>query len=149
MDADGLDTFLGEFERDTHLKAFFAGEPLDNDPEPLYVKSKWRPPLDSVPHEIDTRLYHFFRLIRSIFIKKKGVTNLLPFQQRLLVWLKNHQHWIIANTDKNLGPCCIELAQYIVDALTHLNDTTTMLPSPRLKPRLKLVVLKERSTNGR
>ena len=36
MDADGLDTFLGEFERDTHLKAFFAGEPLDNDPN-LYM----------------------------------------------------------------------------------------------------------------
>ena len=60
--------------------------------------------------------------MRSKFIKRKGENNLLPFQQRLLAWLKHHESWIIANTDKNLGPCAIELSQYIMDALTHLNN---------------------------
>ena len=50
------------------------------------------------------------------------MSNLLPVQNRLLAWLKHHESWIIANTDKNLGPCAIELAQYIMDALTHLNN---------------------------
>ena len=40
-----------------------------------------------------------------------------------MAWLKNHPSWIIANTDKNLGPCVIELEQYIKDALTHLQNS--------------------------
>jgi len=123
--SDDLDEYFKKFERDTHLKVFFAGSPMDAKPEPLYVKSIWRPPLGSIPPEIDTRLYNFFKLMRGIFIKRRGVTNLLPFQHRLMAWLKKHKQWIIANTDKNLGPCAIELAQYIMDALTHLNDDST------------------------
>ena len=48
--------------------------------------------------------------------------NLLPYQHRLLTWLKHHESWINANTDKNLGPCVIELAQYIRNALSHLDN---------------------------
>ena len=120
--SDDLEEALHRFERDCHLKVFFADSPLDNKPPPLYVKSIWRPPLSAIPQEVDTRLYRFFRLLRSMFIKRKGVTNLLPFQTRLLDWLKTHESWIVANTDKNLGPCVIELAQYVLDALTHLNN---------------------------
>ena len=29
---------------------------------------------------------------------------------------------MVANTDKNLGPCVIELARYIQNALSHLNN---------------------------
>ena len=50
------------------------------------------------------------------------MSNLLPVQNRLLAWLKHHKSSIIANTDKNLGPCTIDLAQSITDALTHLNN---------------------------
>ena len=39
-----------------------------------------------------------------------------------MTWLKQHPSWIIANTDKNLGPCVIELDQYIKDALVHLQN---------------------------
>ena len=34
----------------------------------------------------------------------------------------------MANTDKNLGPCVIEIAQYIKDGLAHLNDATIYEP---------------------
>lgn len=123
MSPDDLDKSFQDLERDCHLKVFFAGDPMDNKPEPLYVKSVWRPPLGSIPQEVDNRLYHFFRRMRNLFKRRRGVSNLLPFQQRLLAWLKQHPSWIIANTDKNLGPCVIELEQYIRDALTHLQNS--------------------------
>ena len=41
-----------------------------------------------------------------------------------MTWLKQHPSWIIANTDKNLGPCVIEHEQYIKDALVHLQDSS-------------------------
>ena len=47
------------------------------------------------------------------------------FQKRILIWLKQHNSWIIANTDKNHGPCVVELDQYIFDAMVHLNDEST------------------------
>ena len=45
------------------------------------------------------------------------------FNYKILIWLKQHISWIIANTDKNLGPCAIELNQYIQDALVRLQDS--------------------------
>ena len=96
---------------------------MDNDPDPLYVKSEWRPPASSIPQELDNRLHFFFKRLRSIFKRRRGISNLLPFQQRLITWLKHHKEWIIANTDKNLGPCCIELVTYIKDGLKHLQNS--------------------------
>ena len=123
MDSSELEQSFDKFERDAHLKAYFAGEPMDNDPEPLYVKSSWRPPVGSVPQELDNRLYHFFKRMRKLFKRRRGISNLLPFQQRLISWLKHHEDWVIANTDKNLGPCCIELVRYIQDGLKHLQNS--------------------------
>ena len=97
---------------------------MDNNPEPLYVKSKWRPPYSSIPQEVDNRLYAFFKRMRSLFKRRRGISNLLPFQHKLMTWLKQHPSWIIANTDKNLGPCVIEHEQYIKDALVHLQDSS-------------------------
>ena len=95
---------------------------MDNDPEPLYVKSTWRPPYSAIPPEVDNRLYAFFKRMRTLFKRRRGISNLLPFQHKLMTWLKQHPSWIIANTDKNLGPCVIELDQYIKDALVHLQN---------------------------
>ena len=117
-----LDEGLNRFDRDAHIKAFFAGSPLDNNPPPLYVPSIWRPPPGSVPQELDDRLYRFYKRLRNLFKKRRGVANLLPFQIRLMAWLKRHPHWVVANTDKNLGPCIIELERYIRDALAHFQD---------------------------
>ena len=122
ISADEMNPSLENFERDCHLKVFFAGSPLDCNPPPLYVKSKWRPPYESIPMEIQNRLSRFFKRIKKLFPKKKGVSNLLPFQAKLIKWLRRHPQWIIANTDKNLGPCAIELAQYLKDAMLHLNN---------------------------
>jgi len=117
-----MNSSLDNFERDYHLKVYFAGSPLDYKPPPLYAKSKWQPPYDSIPPEIQNCLGRFFKKINKLFKQKKGVSNLLPFQAKLIQWLKRHKQWIIANTDKNLGPCAIELAQYLVDAHIHLGN---------------------------
>ena len=54
------------FRRDAHLKVFFADNPIDNDPPKLYIKSKWRPPLEEIPQEVDTRICNFFREINHM-----------------------------------------------------------------------------------
>ena len=46
-------------------------------------------------------------------------------RKNLLLWLKHHETWLVVNTDKNLGPCVIEICTYIRDALIHLQDTST------------------------
>lgn len=118
-----IDAYLSRFERDVHLKVWFAQNPLDNKPPKLYVKSEWRPP--SIPVEVDRRLYAFFRSIRSLFRKKKGRNNLLPFQQKLMAKLRRQAKFMIAKTDKGLGPCAIEYTRYIQDVLVHLADPGT------------------------
>jgi hypothetical protein len=51
--------------------------------------------------------------------------NVMPFQKRILTWLKQYQSGVIANIDKNCGPCVVELDQYIVDTIVHLHDELT------------------------
>ena len=118
-----METSLDNFERDCHLKVFFAGNPLDNNPPPLYIKSTWRPPYESIPVEIQRRLARFYKTVWAAFKQRRGVPNLLPFQAKLIKYLRDHDEWVIANTDKNLGPCAIELEKYIADANVHLNNT--------------------------
>ena len=120
--ANDMDKPLENFERDCHLKVFFADTPLENDPPPLYMKSQWRPPTTAIPRFVHTRLHRLFVRLRNLFKKRPGKPNLLPFQRRLLLMLRQHDKWLIANTDKNLGPCAIEIEQYKRDALTHLSN---------------------------
>ena len=60
-----------------------------------------------------------------MFKRKPATSNLLPSQRKILLWLKNHTTWLVANTDKNLGPCVIEIDTYIRVALLHLQDAST------------------------
>ena len=122
-----------DFDRSARLKAYFADRPLDANPPPLYINSIWTPPRGTYPSEVDARLYHFLNRVRLMFRRRRRCkkSNLLPFQQRILRWLKNHKEIIIANTDKNLGPCAVERSRYIRDALKHIqNDKVYALLSP-------------------
>jgi len=123
-----FDKMLNRLERDIHLKVFFADEPWDYNPPPLYVKSTWRPKYSSIPAEVDRRLAAYFRSIRRLFVRTKARSNLLPFQHRLLAWLKSQTEYLIARTDKGLGPCAVEFVRYVHDGLVHLNDTSTYQP---------------------
>ena len=107
------------------MKVFLADNPIDTDPRKLYVTSNLPRPLHEIPQEADTRICNFFREINGMFKRKSAIPNLLPSQKNLLLWLKNHETWLVSNTDKNLGPCVIEISTYIRDAVIHLQDTST------------------------
>lgn len=119
---EGVTDSNDRFERDVDLKVFFEDSPLDHDPPPLYIKSQWRPPPAAIPVEVNRRLADFFRGIRALFVKRRGISNLLPFQRKILFRLRRNMDIVIANTDKGLGPCAIEYSRYVCDALKHLTN---------------------------
>ena len=60
-----------------------------------------------------------------LFKTKLAEPNVMSFQKRMIISLKQHKSWIIANTDKNIEPYAVELEQYIVDAMVDLGDEST------------------------
>jgi len=104
-----------ELERDVHLKVFFAEEPWDNKPPPRYMKSNWRPDFRCIPCEVDVRLAAFFCAVRLMFTRRRGRSNHLKFQRGLLDWLINQNEYIVAKTDKVLGPYAFEFSRYAHD----------------------------------
>jgi len=113
---------LARFDRDTQLKVFFAGDPMENVAPPLRLKSTWRPPATAIPCEVDSRIAEFSRGIRKLYQERSGISNLLPFQRRTLFELKNLKDLIIVKSDKGLGPCAIEFERYVRGALAHLTN---------------------------
>ena len=116
---------LDRLEREMHLKVFFGENTLDREKPPLYVSSGWRPNCSDIPQWVNDRLARFFKAILNKFKHRKVKSNLHPFQRQQLANLRQNQSIIIANTDKGLGPCAIELPRYIRDALIHLEDKET------------------------
>ena len=117
------------FERDVHLRVFFAcGSELDPDPialdkSKLYVKSDWSPEFGDIPFWVDQRLSKFYVRLQRLFKKKQSTPNLLPFQARLFESLAERRDLLFPNADKGLGPCAVLFEQYIEDGLVHLcND---------------------------
>jgi len=111
------------FERDVCLKYHFAGEDNDWVKTKLYVKSTWRPPLPGV--DVDSRLAKFEQSLLKLFRRRKGKSNLTPFQEKLLSTLQANDTIVYALSDKGLGPVAIELDRYIKDGLKHLLDANT------------------------
>jgi len=119
-----MEDSYNRFERSMHLATYFAGcgEEMEEKDTKLLVPSIWRPSCADIPHWVDTRITRFFKRLSSRFKKRKVRSNLHPFQRRILRDLRANQSIVIANTDKGLGPCAIELSRYIRDALIHLQD---------------------------
>ena len=102
----------------------------------------WRQPYYAIRQEVDNCLYVFFKRMRSLF-ERRGISNLLPFQHKLMT-----PTWIIANTDKNLDPCVIELNQCTKDDLVHLHNSEIYEFLTEEKLWLKPTVCQEKSWNG-
>ena len=120
---DIFDQIWSRFERDAHLQIHFSGADYNFQPTRLYLKSTWRAPLP--PPEIDNRLCSFEAALCPLFKRRKGTTNLTPFQQRIFKTLTHDDSIIYAHSDKNLGPVAIELTRYVQDGLSHLSDSST------------------------
>jgi hypothetical protein len=120
-------TTITRFTRDLALKCYFTCKPqeedLDFNPR-MYLKSSWTPPPWS-NKEVTRRYSNFAAGIRTLFKKRRGRSNLLPFQRRALTFLQNSDDFLIVNCDKNLGPAIIEKTRYIKLAYRdHLTNPT-------------------------
>ena len=62
-----------------------------------------------------------------MFQDRPGVSNLLPYQRRILFELKELRDYIIVKSDKGLGPCAIEFERYVRAALAHLTNPDNYL----------------------
>jgi hypothetical protein len=120
---------LPQFNRDVQLACWFGrtdDDLADQDDEEynprMYVKSKWMPPPWAVPRLVSTRFANFQSDVKTLFVKRRGRTNLLPYQKRALNWLATQDEFVIVTCDKNLGPAIIEKAEYIAMCKKLLTD---------------------------
>ena len=113
---------MDRLERNLHLKIYFGDSEMDEKDTSLIIPSEWRPKPQDIPQWIDTRMAKFNMALKAIFVRRRVPSNLLPFQLNILDDLRANDGIVIANTDKGLGPCAIELERYIRDALIHLKN---------------------------
>ena len=121
---------MPNFTRAIHLRFHFAGTNTNQDEtyDPkIYVRSKWTPPHWTLPPVVMTkRIDNFSKTLGNLFKRRKGKTNLLPYQTRALKQLQQQQDFLICPCDKNLGPAIIERDDYIKIAMKdHLLDGRT------------------------
>ena len=106
------------FHKDICTKYLFATDTVDVDiKNKIYIKTPgWTPEIASQELEkaitkMEKTLNHAAKLNQHWF-----TTNLTKQQQELLQLLQNHNNFIIALSDKNLGPCILERDVYIKQA---------------------------------
>jgi hypothetical protein len=121
---------LTRFRRDMYLKSHYASPPLNekDDKEEgnrskMYLKSEWWP--ESIPSQVDSRLFKFVAEISNRFKSRRTNSNLCLHEKKLLKEFSDDEMLVIALADKGLGPCAVTLEQYILDALKHLGDEST------------------------
>lgn len=125
------------FDKDFDRKIMFSGAPPndddnpDNSPPVLYKSDpQWHPDLPNST-EILSRRCNFNTELRLLFATKRtkdsrSFSNLLPFQEAALHWLKEQHNVTILSADKNLGPVAMDTTTYINYAFKdHLSDTAT------------------------
>ena len=113
------------FRKDIRTKYLFANDKVNVDiNNKIYIKNPdWTPEIASQELEkaitkMEKTLNHAAELNQHRF-----TTNLTKRQQELLQLLQNHNDFIIAPSDKNLGPCILERDVYIKRALQdHLSN---------------------------
>ena len=59
------------------------------------------------------------------YFKRRGIPNLTPHLKSVLQEIASNDNIVIANSDKGLGPCGLDLPTYIKLCLVHLTDKET------------------------
>ena len=92
----------------------------------LHVQSSWEP--ENAPDEIEEAMNEFETTTKALFAEKKRAPNFYNMDKhklRLLKNIKNSKQLVITASDKNLGPCIMEMDRYIALGLKHhLNNVT-------------------------
>ena len=105
---------LYEPGREDDLAQALAMQPTDDYNPRMYIKSKWMPPSHLIPAELDRRLKNFQACLKAKFARRRrGKSNLLPHQRRMLAWLRQQHDLMVVQCDKNLGPAIIEREEYM------------------------------------
>ncbi|KAL3780396.1 hypothetical protein ACHAWO_009110 [Cyclotella atomus] len=140
-------------DSDFKLRVFFGGA-MDRDVHnsKLFVKSDWTPTDGEVPGWVFARVSKFFCRVRNKFNKKRTISNLLPFQQRLMNQLINDNNLLFPDTDKGLGPCAVIYNQYVQDVLRHLSNKDVYQPNAAAymacTPEEHGAILREKKSEG-
>jgi hypothetical protein len=115
------------FRRDTYTKIIFAQRPNDEwKPKQLFIRSNWKPNRNNIPIELRVRVKEFENEVAPKFKKRTTRPNLTLCQSKMLETLRTSEDFIVASSDKNLGPVILERSVYIQRALDdHLADATT------------------------
>jgi hypothetical protein len=104
----------------------------------LHCKSDWLPP--NAPKVIETAMNNFEETTKKAFIKSWKHPHLENMEQskiNLLKSIKKERKYIVIASDKNLGPCIIEIDKYINKCLDdHLNKANTYKELQELDARL-------------
>ena len=120
-----------KIRRDIRIKFIEFPDEYDNKAfnKKLYIKKKNDIPLAKAPRAIERAINNFETATKEAFRnswKRPFIGNLEKKKIELLREIRKERKYIIVGADKNLGPCIIELDQYINKCLTvHLNSTTT------------------------
>ena len=138
--SDNPTATLHRLERALKIRCFFADQEAnqaedDEVPEPnedqvpeynprMYISSNWNPPKYTYPGIVQTRFRNFRLMMSRVFAihRQRGRANLLPYQRRALQWAQTQDDFVICLTDKNLGFCILEKAQYVRRARSLLSD---------------------------
>ena len=92
----------------------------------LYLNSGFK--FDPASDRLEKVITQFASKIKSTLKllqqRRKGLPNLPPYLLDLMLWMKDHNDYIIVEGDKNLGPCILEKSYYIWRAFQeHLGNT--------------------------
>ena len=99
----------------------------DEPPPKLYFK-KSNNYIPEAPPIIENAISKFEKALTRVFNSrnKKYGTNITKLQENILYYFRNHPEYIILLTDKNLGPCVMNRADYIKQVLLqHLSDASS------------------------
>ena len=116
---------LQRFQSSLYWKNIIGQGNDDNDFDPRYhIRSENKPDVHQVNIDLRQRVSEFNFEIKKLFLKRRGRSNLLPHQRRLLYYFQQSAEFIIGATDKNLGPFIIERIMYVAYAYgDHLPNT--------------------------
>ena len=117
---DLAETFQ-RFCQQVYLQDYYLKNPNDNDIDE--TRSTHNPKLHIPTHLVpavckinDDTVFHtdnFTKSVKKLFIRQQCTPNLTLSQLTLLKFLWQKNKFIIVKSDKNLGPCILEMEKYI------------------------------------
>ena len=148
-----LDETKQRFRQQVYIQDYYINNPFEstkdddtsvNNPK-LHIPTHWIPTAWKINDQTVSRTNEFFYHIDKIFKHRYCTPNLSSSQLHLLKFLRNKDKFIIAKSDKNLGPCIIETERYIEFALKdHLNCRNTYKKLSRVSATTHMELVKKR-----